>query len=43
MKSRLEETMAFGDGHNDVDMFQLVGMGVCMENGRAETKACVTM
>lgn len=34
----IKETMAFGDGHNDVDMLKLVGIGVCMENGHEETK-----
>ena len=37
---KLEETMAFGDGHNDVDMLKLVGIGVCMANGHPETIAC---
>lgn len=32
--------MAFGDGHNDVDMLKLVGIGVCMANGHPETIAC---
>ena len=38
-KIKVEETMAFGDGHNDIDMLQFVGTGICMENGCAETKA----
>lgn len=37
---KLEETMAFGDGHNDVDMLKLVSIGVCMANGHPETIAC---
>lgn len=35
----LKETMAFGDGHNDVDMLKLVGIGVCMADGHPETIA----
>lgn len=38
-KIKVEETMAFGDGHNDIDMLQFVGTGICMENGCAETRA----
>ena len=32
------ETMAFGDGQNDVDMFGAVGIAVCMGNGCEEAK-----
>ena len=32
------ETMAFGDGENDVDMFGVVGTAVCMGNGCQEAK-----
>ena len=32
------ETMAFGDGENDVDMFRVVGTAVCMGNGCQEAK-----
>ena len=34
-----EDIVVFGDGHNDIDMLQFVGTGICMENGCAETKA----
>lgn len=33
------ETMAFGDGENDVDMFGAVGLSVAMGNGCGEAKA----
>lgn len=33
-----EETMAFGDGHNDIDMIKYVGTGVVMGNGLQELK-----
>lgn len=35
-----EETMAFGDGHNDIDMLEYVGIGVCMANGHQDTLKC---
>ena len=35
----LAETMAFGDGLNDVEMFKTVGFGVAMGDGRDELKA----
>lgn len=28
-----EEIMAFGDGHNDIDMLSYAGIGIAMENG----------
>lgn len=34
-----EEALAFGDGNNDIDMLQAVGMGVAMENASDELKA----
>ncbi len=34
-----EEALAFGDGNNDIDMLQAVGIGVAMENGSDELKA----
>lgn len=34
----INETVAFGDGLNDIEMLQAVGMGVAMENGRNELK-----
>lgn len=33
LKIRPDNTMAFGDGENDIEMFSLVKYGVCMENG----------
>lgn len=35
----VEATVAFGDGNNDRTMLQKAGIGVAMENGRAEVKA----
>lgn len=34
-----EEALAFGDGNNDIDMLQAVGIGVAMANGSDELKA----
>lgn len=36
----LSEAMAFGDGGNDKDMLQHVGMGIAMGNASDEVKAC---
>ena len=36
---RKEETMAFGDGDNDVDMLKFVNIGVAMGNAEKATKA----
>lgn len=33
------ETMAFGDGHNDIGMLQYVNIGICMANGEDVTKS----
>lgn len=38
MGVELNETVAFGDGLNDIEMLQAVGMGIAMENGRVELK-----
>lgn len=35
----LNETMAFGDGGNDITMLQHVGLGIAMGNAREEVKA----
>ncbi len=35
----LSETMAFGDGGNDISMLQHVGLGIAMGNARDEVKA----
>ena len=34
-----EESIAFGDGHNDMNMLKYVGIGVAMGNAEAEVKA----
>ncbi len=34
-----EETMAFGDGENDISMIREAGLGVAMENGEENVKA----
>lgn len=34
-----EEALAFGDGNNDIEMLQAVGVGVAMGNGSDELKA----
>ena len=34
-----EESMAFGDGHNDMDMIEYAGIGVAMGNAKDEVKA----
>ena len=34
-----EDSVAFGDGPNDVDMMEYAGIAVCMGNGRDEIKA----
>lgn len=34
----IDETMAFGDGHNDIDMLKLVNIGIAMENANDEVK-----
>lgn len=36
---RLEETMAFGDGGNDITMLRHVGYGIAMGNARDEVKS----
>ena len=33
------QAMAFGDGNNDIEMFQAVDMGVAMENASDDLKA----
>lgn len=35
---KLEETMAFGDGGNDIDMLKHAGIGVAMENAGDNVK-----
>lgn len=34
----IQDTMAFGDGDNDIDMLKKVGLGICMGNGTKEAK-----
>ena len=36
------ESLAFGDGFNDVEMFREVGAGIAMGNGAPELKAVAT-
>lgn len=36
---RLEQTAAFGDGDNDVDLLQAAGIGIAMENASPKCKA----
>ena len=36
---RKEKAIAFGDGNNDLEMLQAVGIGVAMENGSPQLKA----
>ena len=36
---RLEETMAFGDGGNDISMLRHAGIGVAMGNAKDDVKA----
>ena len=33
------EAIAFGDGHNDIEMLENVGMGIAMGNAKDEVKA----
>lgn len=35
----VEDTIAFGDSMNDLEMIQTAGLGVCMGNGSAELKS----
>ena len=35
---RQEETIAFGDGGNDIDMLQWAGIGIAMGNASDEVK-----
>ncbi|WP_373741510.1 Cof-type HAD-IIB family hydrolase [Neisseria sp.] len=35
----IADTMAFGDGLNDIEMMKAVGFGVCMGNGHPDTQA----
>ena len=39
---RKEEAIAFGDGNNDLEMLQAVGIGVAMGNGSPQLKAVAT-
>ena len=34
-----QDSVAFGDGPNDVDMMEYAGLSICMGNGRDEIKA----
>ena len=35
---KISEVMAFGDGHNDIEMLSFVGTCVCMANGHDDSK-----
>jgi len=39
LRLRLEDVIAFGDNHNDVEMLTLVGEGVAMSNAKEAAKA----
>ncbi|MGX7418141.1 Cof-type HAD-IIB family hydrolase [Carnobacterium gallinarum] len=39
----IEQSAAFGDGLNDIDMLKIVGTGIAMENGRDELKAVANL
>jgi Cof subfamily protein (haloacid dehalogenase superfamily) len=39
---KIEETMAFGDGNNDAEMFEFVNISVAMGNAKEELKKCAT-
>ena len=39
----IEETMAFGDGGNDIPMLRHTGIGIAMGNAPEEVKACADM
>ena len=34
-----DNAIAFGDGHNDIEMLETVGMGIAMGNAKDEVKA----
>ena len=38
-----EETIAFGDADNDLEMLQLAGIGVAMGNALPQVRACADM
>ena len=38
-----EETIAFGDAENDLEMLQLAGIGVAMGNALPQVRACADM
>lgn len=42
MKYDINNTYAFGDADNDVEMFKSVGTSICMGNGSADAKAAAT-
>lgn len=37
-KIKKDECLAFGDGNNDLEMFEAVGYGICMANGSRDLK-----
>lgn len=38
LDAKMEQTIAFGDGRNDIEMLQEVGLGIAMGNAAEETK-----
>lgn len=40
---RPEETMAFGDGNNDVEILKWAGMSVAMNHGRASARSAARL
>jgi len=36
---KMEDTIAFGDNHNDIGMLKAAGTGIAMENSPEEVKA----
>ena len=38
----IEQTMAFGDGQNDLDMIRAAGIGIAMGNGKENIKAAAS-
>lgn len=40
LQIRREDTMAFGDGENDIDLLTYAGVGVAMGNGSERVKQC---
>ncbi len=39
----IEDTIAIGDGDNDIELFEVVGLSICMDNGTDKAKASANM